>query len=269
MTRCDDLYAGLIRSILDHGDRVETRNSAARRLTGVVVDLRDTPLVCSRRTAWRTALREFEWFLSGSSDLGEAHPGVRPWWEPWTDSGGVVRSNYGQQLRHFGGSPGLGGFDQVEYLVAGVRDHPFGRRNLVTTWHAAEMADPSTPITNCHWTVTQAFVRPTGELDLLTYQRSADVVCGLPHNWIQTWAALLWLSSRSGRRPGSVKWVGGDVHVHEGNVGLAERVVDAASSVHSQPSLRYSPSGPDFRADDFSLSGPYEPVLDERATMYV
>lgn len=269
----DAVYADLVRRVLRDGDRVETRNSRCRRLFAEKAVFRSTPLVSARKTAWKTAIREWEWFMTGSNNVNDAHPSVRPWWGPWADPAGAVLFNYGEQFRRFTavdqytGSVGL--FDQIAALVEGVRSHPFSRRNVVTTWNPPEMADGECRITNCHGTVIQAFVDAVGHLHLVTYQRSADVVCGLPHNWIQYWAFLLWLAARTGKAADSLTWLGGDVHVYETHKALASRIVGAAPSCGLTPPLAYRPSLPDFRADDFALEGEYSPVLADRAEMVV
>ena len=263
----DAQYADILADILAVGSAVTTRNATCRRLFARVCRFDRTPLVTARRTAWKTALREMEFFLSGNGDdIGFAHPSVRPWWEPWADEYGEIPNNYGAALR---GPSGYVGFDQIKYLVDGVAGHPFSRRNVVTTWDTEKMAAPETPITNCWGTVIQAFVEPDDSLHLVTYQRSADVVCGLPHNWIQMWAFLLWLARRGGRAPGTLTWVGGDVHVYPQHDDLARRIVAAAPSCSPPPELVYVPTSDDFRADDFTLGGPYTPAIDERAEMVV
>jgi thymidylate synthase len=244
----DSQYGTLIADVLSAGDEIRTRNSVVRRLFARTARFAEAPLVSARRTAWRSALREMEWFLSGS----------------WADSGGRVRNNYGRMFRHSHGAAGV--VDQIALLLEGVRAHPSSRRNVITTWNTADMVAPETPITNCHGTVIQAFVDAGGGLHLVTYQRSADAVCGLPHNWIQYWAFLLWLAARSGRGVGSLTWVGGDVHVYREHWGLAGRIVAAAGTRRS-PGLRYEPSSPEFRADDFALAGDYAPALTDRAVL--
>src|SRR5690606_26897284 len=126
----------------------------------------------------------------GSEDIKDLHPSVRPWWEPWANIEGQVLFNYSDQFRAFAGTDGRV-VDQIEYLIDGIKNHPYSRRNVITTWNAADMTNPACPITNCHSTVTQAFVNPDNSLHLVTYQRSVDVICGLPHNWIQYWSFLL------------------------------------------------------------------------------
>lgn len=222
-----------------------------------------TPLVCCRITAWRKALLEMEWFLSGSSNITDLHPSVRKWWEPWANEAGCVSNNYSKQLRHFGNE-----FDQWLWFVKAIQKHPFSRRNVLTTWNPEEMANPKTPITNCHLTLLQAFVDATDALCFVTYQRSADAVCGLPHNWIQAWALLLWTAHRTGHNVGSLTWIGGDVHLYEEHVPLVKKILSVEESVES-PQLIYTPNSEVFLASDFSLSADYLPVIRDAAKMIV
>lgn len=270
----DYQYANLLRMCLC-GDRVQTRNSVCLRVTGLRCVFEDTPLVTARKTPWKTSLREWEWFMSGSNWVGNLHESVRPWWEPWANDIGEVPNNYSGQFRSAQGAYWdearnnlcMVSVDQIEAVIGGIRDHPYSRRNVLTTWNAAEMWHPSTPITNCHHTCTQFFVTDN-RLDMITYQRSADAVVGLPSNWIQTWAFLLWLAHRTGRTPGRLTWIGGDVHVYESHLDLARRITEVGPPTHL-PQLVYTPTTEAFRADDFALSEEYRPVILEKAEMVV
>jgi thymidylate synthase len=266
-SECDFEYLTLIRRALVVGSEISTRNSVCRRLIGCHVGFDYSPLVSVRRTAWKNALREWEWFMSGSDYIGDLHPKVRHWWNPWADEEGRVRYNYSKQFRGFGDEAHL--VDQVQNMIDGIRDHPYSRRNVATTWHPRQMTDPLCPITNCHGTIIQAFVEPDDSLHLVTYQRSVDVVCGLPHNWIQYWAFLMWLAHRGGRRAGSLTWLGGDVHVYKAHEPLAWRMLEQENNCREAPGLVYTPTTEDFLAADFTLDGEYTPLLEDRAEMIV
>lgn len=272
MNVIDRAYLGMVKTVLYAGERVVTGGDACKRYFPVTATFRTTPLVSVRRTAWKTALREWEWFLSGSTNVNDAHPSVRPWWADWADETGCVNNNYSQQFRHARGDidESVYTVDQVANLIDGIKNHPFSRRNVVTTWHPAEMWSPETPITNCHGTVIQAFVSNGKRLSLVTYQRSADLVVGVPHNWIQYWAFLVWLAARTGTGVGSLTWVGGDVHVYEVHNPLVRVMLDSEPVVRPvTPELRYNGTGGGFRADDFDLVGDYYPALDVKAELVV
>lgn len=282
----DLLYRELIRRCLA-GPRVTTRNSDCFRALAQVAVFDRAPLVGVRATAWKNCLREMEWFLTGSSNLNDLHERVRHWWAPWADESGEVANGYGTQLRAFMGgaedyllaadlppyltaSGGQLWCDQVAYLIDSLTNHPYSRRAVATTWNTAEMVHPDTPITNCWGTVIQCAVDPADNgLELMTWQRSADVVVGLPANWLQMWAFGVWLGKRSGRPMKRLTWVGGDCHVYAAHEDLARRL--EALRPPRQPGLVYDPPDgvEEFRADDFRLDGPYRPLVTERAEMIV
>lgn len=268
----DLAYKRLLSSLFMFGERVTTRNSRVRRITGQSFVFTRTPLVSLRKVAWKNALREWEWFMSGSPKIRDLHQAVHHWWSPFADEDGYLRFNYGEQFRSFVGDNCT--LDQIKYLVDGIRDHPYSRRNVITTWNTADMASGHCNPTNCHGTIIQCFVSPPEKegdaklLHMFMYQRSADVICGLPHNWIQYWAFLMWLAHRAGCVPCSFKWMGGDIHLYDIHENLARDML-TTEATKDGPELVYKPSGDDFKADDFSLSGEYKPILKESAPMVV
>lgn len=267
MARVDQVFVELIRGIIEDGEDITTRNSRVLRSTTQCISFRDTPLVSVRKTAWRLALREMEWFLSGSTDINKLHPSVQHWWKPWANERGHIACNYSKQFRNFGSKS----FDQIEYLIEGISKHPNSRRNIATTWHSGEMASEDTPITNCHGTLIQFFVTGSGSLDMTMYQRSVDVMLGLPHNWIQYWAFLQWMAHRTGHKVGEFTWIGGDCHIYENHLIDTLKIVDARHRMEGLfcPDLIYNPSSEEFKADDFSLSFEYEPLFTTKLPMTV
>jgi len=276
----DFQYLRLLYLAYFDGYTLETRNSVCRRTIAHQCSFSEAPLVSVRKTAWKYALREMEWFLSGSNNIKDLHPSVHHWWKPWANKWGVLPNQYGKQFRRAWGVVDSDGntlnvieedarcLDQIQYLIDGIKNHPNSRRNLLTTWNAAEMADPSTEPTACHNTVTQAFVTDN-RLTLVTYQRSADLLCGLPANWIQEWALLLWLAHRTGREVGRLVWIGGDCHLYKQHWPLTEKLLDRKYKLEQPPDLIYEPTSEDFKADDFRLSGEYKPLFTDTAEMVV
>src|SRR5205814_38947 len=88
MSNANSLYGLLLDNLLRFGTRVEARNGPCLRLCRpkyAAYEFDSTPLVSTRKTAWKNSLREWEWFMSGSAHIDSLHPDVRSWWEPWTD----------------------------------------------------------------------------------------------------------------------------------------------------------------------------------------
>lgn len=268
MKSVNGAMAGLILAARKTGERISTRNSLCSRITAATERFDSVPLVTLRKTAWKTALREWEWFMSGSNDVNALHPSVLPWWQPWADETGAVRHNYSCQFRRQGPEQ----FDQVAAFIDGITRHPFSRRNVITTWYSPDMYSPDCPITNCHGTVIQAFVNEKWELEIVTYQRSCDLICGVPHNWVQYWAFLLWVAHRTRTSPARLTWIGGDIHLYDAHTKLADRMTVSRSSFAAPDypgRMIYTPTSDDFKADDFTLSKPPNFYLHDRAEMIV
>lgn len=275
MASADRQYVNLIHEVSRYGDRVMTRNSPTFSHIGTEPLLfTNTPLVTVRKTAWKMALREMEWFMSGDPKCPEA---LLPWWKGQLDADGLYRGGYGEQFRYSTCSDEHGDpipFDQIAFLIENLRDHPNSRRLILTTWNPGEMAhiteingNPNTP-TTCHATMVQFFVR-NGALHAKHYQRSADLLLGVPHNWIQHWALMLYLAHHAGLTVGSLRWDFGDAHIYDepSHREAVEAINDTMAHPACHAELRYEPPSdlpmrdgiPQFRAEDFRMEGDIPP----------
>ncbi len=274
----DYIFQRLLLQTLADGSYVSTRNADTLRTRNQMMTFEQFPIISMRRTAWKNALREFEWFMSGSNDINDLHPKVKHWWEPWANESGFIHNNYSKQFRQFDGANHTGGTrhldpkgtDQIKYLIDEITNNPFSRRTVATTWHSHDMVSPVTPITNCHGSLIQAFVEPDDNtLHLTMYQRSADMVLGLPHNLVQYWAFLMYLAHQGNREVGSFTWIGGDCHIYNDHIHMAKKMIKLDVDKVKDVELVYTPSSDDFKADDFTLSDDYKPIIKESVSMTV
>ena len=272
--QANEIYTTLLKQIMMDGDLVTTRNSEVySHFTLPNVTITKLPLITLRKTAWKKALREMEWFLSGDSKCPEE---LLDWWKGQLAEGTHLIDGYGHQLR---GSTfydrriaDRNHIDQIEFIQEALKNNPNSRRLLMTTWNAGEMAyitetnnNPNTP-TCCHSIVVQFFVR-NGCLSMKTYQRSADMLLGVPHNWVQSWAMLMWFAHHAGLGVGSMTWMWGDAHIYRESSHLSTVSDLIAFELTQDPplSMVYTPTTKDFKASDFTIQGtiPY-PVITTR-----
>lgn len=260
----DDLYRKLLQTVNDYGDLVETRNHLTKSCCDLdSITFTQTPLVTLRKTAWKLALREMEWFMSGDTKCPDE---LMPWWKDQLGYGGMYRGGYSHQYRRSGYS---GTFDQIQYLLNGMRNNPNSRRLVMTTWNPSDMTyitelnhNPLTP-SCCHASLVQLFVRE-GRVHMTHYQRSADLLLGVPHNWIQYWALLLYFARHSELDVGSLRWIFGDAHIYQepSHLDAVKQLllIPVQPEVDNSFNLRYNPvvqnqGVPEFKASDFVMEG--------------
>src|SRR5688572_13268487 len=290
-------YLELMRRVWEQGDeRGDRTGVGTRSLFGATMrfDLSDErmPLITTKRVYWKTATREFLWFLTGETNIRPlCAQGVEIWtdWpldrfrretgeeisreefsrrivedadfaERWGDLGPV----YGKQwvdwptfrYRKDGTYEPGPGINQVAQLVESLQTNPGSRRHIVEGWNVAELERMALP--PCH--KTYQFHVAGGRLNGLLYQRSCDVALGLPFN---LWSAALFvrmLAQQCDLEPGERVWMGGDVHLYLNHSELVEEQL--SRDPEGEPRLeivRRPASMFDYRIDDFEVTG-YHPA---------
>jgi thymidylate synthase len=231
-TSADLTYAFLLQDILRLNNVVETRNHSCYCnpfLDNVTFD--SLPLITVRKTAWKLALTEMEWFMSGDSKCPEK---LAKWWAGQLNSNGKYLDGYSNQFRTASFSDPNGeyeNFDQIAYILDGLKNHQHSRRLVMTSWNTGEMANitktnnnPNAP-SCCHGSLIQFFV-VNGALHIKHYQRSADMLLGIPHNFVQYWALLTYFAFHANLKVSSLTWVFGDAHIYneESHISAAEDI---------------------------------------------
>ena len=273
MSLANQKYVCILKEIINAGDLVTTRNHEVYSSFNLPnVTFTTTPLVTLRKTAWKKALREMEWFLSGNTKCPDE---LLDWWDGQLDISGDLLDGYGGQLRtstfYDWKVADRNNFDQVKFIQDALKNNPNSRRLLMTTWNAGEMANiteandnPNTP-TCCHSIIVQFFVR-NGRLSMKSYQRSADMLLGVPHNWIQSWAMLMWFAHHAGLKVGSMTWMWGDAHIYNepSHVDTAETMIRFYTGM-DEVKMVYTPTSTDFKASDFTIEGDIpDPIVTTR-----
>lgn len=267
-TQADKIYLELLQEVMTNGDEVTTRNSDCYSHFNLPnVTFTEFPLVTLRKTAAMKSIREMEWFLNSTNeDLLHCPPDLLDWWSGQLNPDGCLLNGYQDQFVSFVGSRGgvMFLFNQVEFIINSLKTNPNSRRLVMTVWNPGEMAaitetnkNPNTP-TCCHSIVVQFFVRE-GTLHMKTYQRSADMLLGVPHNWVQSWAMLMYFALQTGLQVGSMTWMWGDAHVYkeESHLEVVKQLLEHKSKleVDQEVELFYEPSSEDFLASDFMVVG--------------
>lgn len=142
--------------------------------------------------------------------------------------------------------------DQVADLEKAMATRSDSRRIILTGWNVAQLDEMSLP--PCH-TLAQWYISQTKDenglqyLDCKMYQRSADVLLGVPFNIAQYALITEMLAHVHGLRPRFLYHTVGDAHLYQNHIdkGFVEEVL-SRQVVHAAPKLR--------------IEGTYNSILD-------
>jgi len=198
-------YLNLIKNILENGTWEEGRNGRTKSIFGASMrfSLKDgkIPILTTKKTAWKTCLKELLWFIRGETDnrlLKEQ--GVHIWdanaSREFLDSRGLTNYDvdelgpiYGRQWRHFNAEcdangkkvEGSFGIDQLQQIIVALKDpkQRTSRRLIMTAWNPCQLDQMALP--PCHL-MCQFNVHDGNKLSCILYQRSSDKFLGEPIN---------------------------------------------------------------------------------------
>jgi len=219
MSQADLEYNKLVTRVLTEGIPSEDRTSVGTlSIFGHQsrYDLTtEFPLLTTKKVHWKSVVGELLWMLSGSTnakDLKDKY-GVSIW-DEWADTDGDLGPIYGKQWRSWEGYK-YGDYefpewDQIYQVISDIKFRPFDRGHIVSAWNVCDLA--SMELRPCH-ALFQFYVR-NGELSCQLYQRSADVVLGVPFN-IASYALLTHMIAQvTGLKPKELIISYGDAHIY-------------------------------------------------------
>jgi thymidylate synthase len=283
-------YLDLLADVLARGDkRVDRTGVGTLSIFGAMARFdagARFPALTTKRVYWKLAIKEMLWFLAGGTNIRPLlRENVRIWsdWplaryrketgepisqedfeacvvadagfaEKWGELGPV----YGKQWRRWLGPDGRE-HDQIAALIAGIKSSPASRRLLFHAWNVPEIDAMALP--PCH--MVYQFHVANGRLSCLMFQRSADLILGVPFNWAGAVALQAMIAQQCGLAVGDFVWMGGDVHVYLNHLDAAK--TQLAREPRDWPTLRLTrqPASIDgYRIEDFDLAGydPHPPI---------
>lgn len=276
-------YLNLCRYVLQKGDK-----KADRTGTGTIsifgyqmrFDLEaGFPLLTTKKVYFPAIVHELLWFIAGDTNIKYLVKNNVRIWNEWPYQK-FVKSNsyqgesllefiekiknddyfatkfgdlgpvYGKQWRNFNG------VDQLQELINNLKNNPFSRRHILSSWNPNEIKDMALP--PCH-TLIQFYVSNDKKLSCQLYQRSADIFLGVPFN-IASYALLtMMLAQVCGYKLGDFVHTLGDAHIYSNHFNqINEQLTRKPKSL---PKLIINKNINDlfnFKFTDFKLEA-YEP----------
>ena len=212
------------------------------------------PLVTTKKCHVKSIIHELLWFLQGDTNIRYLKENGVKIWDEWADADGDLGPVYGKQWRAWATVDGRV-IDQISEVITQIKKNPDSRRLIVSAWNVGELEQMA--LAPCH-TFFQFYVAE-GKLSCQLYQRSADILLGVPFN-IASYALLtLMIAQVCGLKSGDFIHTFGDAHLYLNHLEQAE--LQLSRTPRTMPTLLLNPAVKnifDFRYEDFTLQS-YDP----------
>lgn len=222
-------YQELVQRVLTQGFLKDNRTGVrARTIAGAMLQhdmSKGFPLLTTKKMAHKAMRVELEFFIRGLSSKTWLQDRGCHIWDEWCnpelvpsgfgdectkqwmleeDDLGPV---YGTQWRNFDNS----GIDQFKDMVFKLRNSPNDRRMVVSAWNPKVLNQQALP--PCHVLFHVTVIN--GTLNLCWFQRSCDVMLGIPFNLASYGLLLHLLALEAGLKEGTLTGFLSDVHIYE------------------------------------------------------
>jgi thymidylate synthase len=288
----EEQYLNLIREILDRGTWEEGRNGKTKSIFGHSMRFSlangKIPILTTKKTAWKTCLKELLWFIRGETDNKLLQDqGVHIWdgnsTREFLDSRGLTNYEvgelgpiYGRQWRQFNApyitkkdkkfAEGLpenekayynieGGFDQLQQIIDALKDpkQRTSRRLIMTAWNPCQLDNMALP--PCH-IFCQFNVHNGNKLSCMMVQRSCDFFIGIPFN-VASYSLLTHLIAKHcGLEAYEFVHFMGNCHLYENAIDAAQLQITRKPFEFPTVSIKQVRENiNDYQVDDFEIFG--------------
>jgi thymidylate synthase len=269
-------YLNLIENILENGFWEEGRNGKTKSIFGhsmrfSLIDGK-IPILTTKKTAWKTCLKELLWFISGKTNNNIlVEQGVHIWdgnaSREYLDSRGLnyysdgeLGPIYGHQWRHFNakweGDEDYSGYgiDQIQQIIDDLKDpeQRNSRRLILTAWNPCQLDQMALP--PCH-ILCQFNVHDGNKLSCAMMQRSNDECCGTPFN-IASYSFLTHLLAKHcGLEAYEFVYFKGNCHIYEEHIEGAKIQLQREPYPFPTVTIRQIRENiKDYRVEDFIIN---------------
>jgi thymidylate synthase len=275
-------YLHLIENIIENGIWQEGRNGKTKSLFGASMRFSlnngQIPILTTKKTAWKTCLKELLWFIRGETDnklLKQQNVHI---WDAnssreFLDSRGlnlypedIIGPCYGYQWRNFGASYNcftgkkitdshpFGGVDQLQEIIDCLKDpvKRYSRRLIMTAWNPKQLDQMALP--PCH--ILCQFNVFDNKLSCSLYQRSVDTPLGSPFNIASYCFLTHLLAIHCGLEAHEFIYFMGNCHIYEEHIDTIQTQLDRTPYPFPRLSIKdIKENINDYVLDDFIVEG--------------
>ena len=292
-------YLRLIDDIIQKGTWEEGRNGKTKSIFGGMMrfSLKDgqIPILTTKKTAWKTCLKELLWFIRGDTDNKILkNQGVHIWdangSREFLDSRGLklypedmLGPIYGYQWRNFNANYNcfsgkrlldndptdvhkdtihFKGIDQLQQIIDALKDpkQRTSRRLIMTAWNPCQIDKMALP--PCH-VMCQFNVHDGNKLSCAMFQRSNDEACGTSFNLASYSFLTHLLAKHCGLEAYEFIYFKGNCHIYEEHIdGLKLQITRKPFPFPTVSIKQVRDNINDYQVEDFILENyqHHEPI---------
>ena len=254
-------------------DMMDRTGVGCRYLPGITTEIdisERVPVPTRRKTAWKSMLKEYLWFLTGSDNIDDLTKTGSKVWEPWRDDEWALKNGFSKGSIGYGYGPNLirygaditkdePGFNQVDHVINLLRNDPNSRRILFSFFRPDKQGSSNVKIDCCHL-VYQFIVEPNNYLSCVMFQRSNDAFIGNLSTNLQGAAFYTYMIAQQvGMKPSKLIHCGAHFHIYHNHFDQVKEYLSRDKP--NSPILRLSPKESMYKytSDDFILED-YDPL---------
>ena len=274
-------YINLIHDILDNGQWEEGRNGQTQSIFGASMRFTlqngQIPIFTTKKTAWKTCLKELLWFIRGDTDVKKLQKENVHIWDGNSSREflnsrglinypeGIIGPCYGYQWRFFNSNYNsytgkqittdhpFGGVDQLQYIIDQLKNPATrnSRRLVMSAWNPKQLDQMALP--PCH-ILCQFNVHDGNKLSCSMYQRSGDVGLGICFN-IASYSFLTHLIAKHcGLEAHEFVYFLGNAHIYDDHIQPLQEQIKREPFAFPTVSINSTRENiNDYKVDDFVL----------------
>ena len=260
MSRADDIFISMCRSIIENGYSTEGEKVRPKwedgtsaytiKQFGVVnrYDLsKEFPALTLRKTYIKSAIDELLWiWQKKSNNVNDLKSHI---WDSWADEDGSIGKAYGYQMgvKH---QYKEGMMDQVDRLIYDLKHNPYSRRMITNMYVHQDLHEMN--LYPCAYSMT---FNVTGDrLNAILNQRSQDVLAANNWNVVQYAVLVHMIAQVTGFKPGELVHVIADAHIYDRHIPIVKELIERET--YPAPKFKMNPDVKDFyefTVDDFTI----------------
>lgn len=252
-------YHNIISCLLNKSERLNRTNVTTLSTFGkqLKFNISSTiPLLTTKKTYWKTALKELLFFVSGKTDTKILEEqGVNIWKKDTSKEElekrhldyqeGEMGPMYGFQWRNFNSI----GLDQLNEVINSIKKDPYSRRHLLTSYNPCQVKEGV--LYPCHGLVIQFYVKDD-KLSCHMYQRSGDIFLGVPFNIISYTFLTYMIAYLTNLKANKLIISFGDIHLYTNHIEQSKILL--TKEPYTFPSLELINTENIKSIDDFKIN---------------